>query len=139
MGHKHITVEDLPVQKRVPYGFARVLRGVLTQDQCAALIASINTKGFTPVLLNIGNDEQQLEPETRDGHRCIVDSPEVASWLLEAIRPYLPEVLSDGAEIVDLNERCRFLCYTPGQFFEGHLMGDTEGLALMRDVEMNPG
>mmetsp|Transcript_148871 Transcript_148871/g.270575 ORF Transcript_148871/g.270575 Transcript_148871/m.270575 type:complete len:159 (+) Transcript_148871:2-478(+) len=71
-----------------------------------------------------------MDSLVRDGHRVIVDSPELSSWLIEVLRPYLPERLPgapDGhgdprraAELVDLNERCRFLCYTPGQHFAAH-------------------
>lgn len=45
----------------------------------------------------------------RDCHGVIVDSVELTVWLLEVLRPCLPEEL-DGATLVDLNERCRFLC-----------------------------
>lgn len=38
-------------------------------------------QGFTPALLNIGRGEQKLLPSIRDGHRVIVDSPELSAWL----------------------------------------------------------
>merc|ERR1719401_2306361 len=74
----------------VPTGFARSVYGALTQEQCSELLASINDKGFTPALLNIGRGMQQLSPYVRDGHRVIVDSPDVAEWLMEVLRPHLP-------------------------------------------------
>eukprot|EP00928_Gymnodinium_smaydae_P033221 TRINITY_DN23850_c0_g1_i1.p1 TRINITY_DN23850_c0_g1~~TRINITY_DN23850_c0_g1_i1.p1 ORF type:complete len:316 (+),score=47.19 TRINITY_DN23850_c0_g1_i1:48-950(+) len=112
-------VEDLPVGR----GFACVVRHVLDQEDCAALIASVNAKGFTPALLNMGDGDQQLISGARDGHRVIVDSPELADWLFQVIRPFLPAVLEDGSRLVELNERCRFLCYTPGQQFPVHADG----------------
>jgi len=116
-------VEELALGRATMSGrFARVVRGVLTQEQCAELLAHVNSKGFTPALLNIGHGRQKLEPFVRDGHRIIVDSPELAAWLLEALRPHLPETMA-GGHLVGLNERCRFLCYTPGQCFEEHLDG----------------
>merc|ERR1712217_734909 len=36
--------------------------------------------------------------------------------------PHLPSERG-GKMLVDLNERCRFLCYTPGQYFEPHQDG----------------
>merc|ERR1719343_861039 len=60
-----------------------------------------------------------LMPDARDGHRVIVDSPELSNWLLEVLRPHLPEDIR-GSVLIDLNERCRFLCYTPGQSFAPH-------------------
>jgi len=115
------TVEELQVPRAAPgRRFARVVRNTLSQQDCASLLSQVNTKGFTPVLLNVGRDVQQLVPDVRDGHRVIVDSPELAEWLLEVIRPYLPEELEDGSRLAGLNERCRILCYTPGQYFEPH-------------------
>jgi predicted 2-oxoglutarate/Fe(II)-dependent dioxygenase YbiX len=117
-------MEELQVPRAVPNKrFARVVRHVLDEQDCAALLADVNAKGFTPALVNVGMGTQQLMPELRDGHRVIVDCPELAAWLLEVLRPYLPEELPNGFRLVGLNERCRFLCYTPGQAFEEHCDG----------------
>lgn len=103
--------------------FARVVRGVLDPEHCAELLAAVNSKGFTPALLNTGGGNQVLMPTERDGHRVIVDSPELAEWLLEVLRPHLPAQFGDGAALTDVNERLRVLCYTPGQFFAPHCDG----------------
>lgn len=123
-----IEVEELPVASRSTSAssFARVARNVLGQEDCAALISSVNSKGFTPALLNIGRGMQRLVPGARDGHRVIVDSPELADWLLQVLLPCLPSELEDGSLLVELNERCRFLCYTPGQQFPAHCDGSFE-------------
>eukprot|EP00928_Gymnodinium_smaydae_P043829 TRINITY_DN2929_c1_g1_i3.p1 TRINITY_DN2929_c1_g1~~TRINITY_DN2929_c1_g1_i3.p1 ORF type:complete len:317 (+),score=19.32 TRINITY_DN2929_c1_g1_i3:57-1007(+) len=118
------TAEDLSIPRgQFPVRFARVVRNVLDEESCAALISAVNEKGFTPALLNVGRGRQRLQPEVRDGHRVIVDSPDLAVWLLEVLRPHLPEQLEDGSRLVELNERLRFLCYTPGQSFEEHRDG----------------
>eukprot|EP00427_Karlodinium_veneficum_P058459 CAMPEP_0169389724 /NCGR_PEP_ID=MMETSP1017-20121227/46906_1 /TAXON_ID=342587 /ORGANISM="Karlodinium micrum, Strain CCMP2283" /LENGTH=285 /DNA_ID=CAMNT_0009491953 /DNA_START=123 /DNA_END=980 /DNA_ORIENTATION=+ len=111
--------------RQTAHSFACVVHHVLDEEDCAALIASVNKKGFTPALTNIGGGNQALMPETRDGHRVIVDSPEFALWLLEVLRPHLPverpfRGRGSPCDLVDLNERCRFLCYSPGQHFEPH-------------------
>uniref|UniRef100_A0A7S2N8R8 Prolyl 4-hydroxylase alpha subunit domain-containing protein n=1 Tax=Zooxanthella nutricula TaxID=1333877 RepID=A0A7S2N8R8_9DINO len=113
--------EELPV-RCAKGSFARVVRRVFTEEACAALLASVNAKGFTPALLNIGGGVQELRPEVRDGHRVIVDSPELAAWLLDVLRPHLPQEFG-GGPLMGLNERLRFLCYTPGQAFEPHYDG----------------
>lgn len=121
---KQTTAEELEVPDAQPdRRFARVVRQVLSEEKCAALIQHVNTKGFTPALLNLGRDVQTLDPYVRNGHRVIVDCPDLAAWLLEVLRPHLPEKLSDGSCLVDFNERLRFLCYTPGQEFEAHFDG----------------
>lgn len=103
--------------------FARVVRKVLSEEDCLQLIGLVNDRKFTPALLNIGEGWQQFRPEIRDGARVIVDSPELAAWLFEVLRPYLPQQLQDGSRLIGLNERLRFLCYTPGQFFAEHQDG----------------
>jgi len=119
-------VEELPVAVG-RFGregsFARVVRGVLSEEECAAIIAGVNAKGFTPALLNIGGGRQEFVPGARDGHRVIVDSPPLTEWPFRALRPYLPEEIEDGSRLVELNERCRVLCYTPGQQFPAHYDG----------------
>lgn len=101
---------------------ARIVRGVLDEEDCAELIARMNQKGFTPALINTGGGMQTLCPCARDGHRVIVDSPELSEWLFKVLQPYIPEACGDS-KVVDLNERCRFLCYTPGQYFASHCDG----------------
>jgi len=85
--------EELFVDKS---SFARVVRNVLSEEDCVSLIASVNAKGFTPALLNIGGGRQQLIPGARDGHRVIVDSPELTDWLFQVLRPFLPRELEDA-------------------------------------------
>ena len=46
--------------------------------------------GFTPALLNVGSGRQMLEKRCRDGHRCVVDSPELTRYLFEILKPHLP-------------------------------------------------
>lgn len=108
-----------------PNSFARIVHGVLDEAQCQELIAAVNAKGFTPALLNVGGGYQQLKTRSRDGHRVIVDSPELAGWLVAVLAPHLP-VKVGAWKLVDLNERFRFLCYTPGQHFPAHLDGEFE-------------
>jgi len=67
-----------------------------------------------------------LEAGYRDGHRVIVDTPELVQYLLRAVQPHLPERVEMRGfcgQLRSLNERCRFLCYTPGQQFEAHTDG----------------
>eukprot|EP00425_Heterocapsa_triquetra_P036829 CAMPEP_0195080778 /NCGR_PEP_ID=MMETSP0448-20130528/22410_1 /TAXON_ID=66468 /ORGANISM="Heterocapsa triquestra, Strain CCMP 448" /LENGTH=319 /DNA_ID=CAMNT_0040113757 /DNA_START=1 /DNA_END=958 /DNA_ORIENTATION=- len=115
-------VEELPVPGKLARGsFARVVRGAIDEEDCAELLAAANAKGFTPALLNIGG-KQALDPVARDGHRAIFDCPELTAWLFKVVEPHLPpELYGDG--LLDLNERCRVLCYTPGQEFGSHCDG----------------
>lgn len=117
----------LPESERRRGSFARVVHGVLDEPECAAVLARVNAKKFTPALLNVGNGGQQLQPFTRDGFRAVVDSDEMAVYLFELLQAYVPERREglDGevVDVVGLNNRCRILCYTPGQVFEQHVDG----------------
>lgn len=118
------TMEELKVpDSNADCKFARIVRKAFTEEECVEVLKNVNGKKFTPALVNIGRGMQQLLPELRDGHRVIVDSPELAAWLLEVLRPYLPKQFGKDSHLLGLNERMRILCYTPGQFFEEHRDG----------------
>ena len=40
--------------------FARLVHNALDEEDCAQLLASVNAKGYTPALLNIGGGRQML-------------------------------------------------------------------------------
>merc|ERR1712070_1297787 len=99
-----IRVEELqlPQSEQQRGSFARIVHGVLSEPECAAVLAQVNRKGFTPALLNVGNG-QKLQPFIRDGFRAIVDSDEMASYLFELLREYIPERLEGlGGEAVEV-------------------------------------
>jgi prolyl 4-hydroxylase len=130
------TAEDIDVshvKNCVPgFSFARVVDGVLRESECTEILRSLNTKGFTPALVNIGHGYQQYLPEYRNSYRVVQDSPPLADWLLEVLRPHLPQTMSGAHSqwrvpatltLSEVNARCRFLCYVPGQDFKPHKDG----------------
>ena len=137
-------VSELDVSRvsgcRPGHSFARVVADVLTEAECAALVAAANAKGFTPALVNQGNGTQRYLPRVRDGSRTLIDSPPFARWLLDVVRPHVPPAvpwhasfddranpreLPPGAPlaVAGLNPRFRFLCYSPGHRFKPHRDG----------------
>ena len=100
--------------------FAAVVHNVFTPDECKDLVNLTNSKGYTPALLNKGAGMQSYEPDYRFGWRCIIDCSHLADYMLEVLRPVLPDVFGPN-EIVDVNERCRFLFYEEGQEFAPHV------------------
>jgi len=96
----------LHVGAKIGTSFARVVHGVLEPSECAELVAQANEKGFVPL---------------DNRFRCMLDCPPLASYLLEVLRPHLPERLCCGQECLEgLNDRFRFTFYLPGQEFEPH-------------------
>merc|ERR1712217_840567 len=96
----------LLVGAKLGTSFARVVHGVLEPSECTELVAQANKQGFTPLSNRL---------------RCMLDCPELAAYLLEVLRPHLPEKLCHGQErLEELNDRFRFTCYQPGQSFSPH-------------------
>lgn len=107
--------------------FAKFVHGVLEPEECAALLSCVNEKGFSPALVNVGCGVQQYDPRYRSSGRCIVDSPQLAEYLGVVLRPHLPDSFFPGTRaevrVEEVNERCRFLCYKPGDMFSAHCDG----------------
>eukprot|EP00419_Tripos_fusus_P025811 CAMPEP_0172699012 /NCGR_PEP_ID=MMETSP1074-20121228/29872_1 /TAXON_ID=2916 /ORGANISM="Ceratium fusus, Strain PA161109" /LENGTH=291 /DNA_ID=CAMNT_0013520141 /DNA_START=26 /DNA_END=901 /DNA_ORIENTATION=- len=113
--HSNTWSDDVPLPlgasvlaqgSKIGTSFARMVHGILEPSECAELVSWSNKKGFKA----LGNR-----------YRCMIDCPAFTSYLFQVLRPYLPEALRHGREqLEELNERCRFLCYTPGQEFSEH-------------------
>lgn len=54
----------------------------------------------------------------------MIDSPEFAMVLWQRIKHLLPGDVQDGWQPMGLNERMRFLRYTPGDYFKPHTDGE---------------
>eukprot|EP00092_Neocalanus_flemingeri_P010558 GFUD01011374.1.p1 GENE.GFUD01011374.1~~GFUD01011374.1.p1 ORF type:complete len:247 (+),score=49.68 GFUD01011374.1:116-856(+) len=101
---------------------AFVLDHVLSEEECEALIEETSEKGYEPALLNVGGGAQVLATDVRNSERCIIDSKEKALWIWEKIKDYIPETWHNH-QVVGLNERLRFLRYSPGEYFKPHMDG----------------
>jgi len=142
------TVEEIDVSRVngfVPgYSFARAVGGVLQETECTEVLRWLHGKRFTPALGNSVSGVQRYLPRHRNGGgyrvlRCdrvpgihLEDSPLLADWLLEVLRPHLPQTIAGEQSqwrvpkalvLSEINERCRFLCYSPGQQFKPHTDG----------------
>lgn len=134
-----------------PNHFALVIDNCFTQEECEQLIAIAETDklGWEHAQVNVGGGMQITALEIRNSRRIIRDDYDMASLILERVRPFLDEVQilqREGAkwsmimtpvknsrkamtlsrekwEMVRLNERMRFLKYGPGQYFQPHFDG----------------
>jgi len=55
-----IGVDPYPNDKWPYHSFAKIVHHLFTPEECEELLNSVNEKGFTPALLNIGSGDQQL-------------------------------------------------------------------------------
>jgi hypothetical protein len=104
-------------------GFFKVLRGVLTADECKRIIEIADEAGFEQAALRTNMDGDYYNTEYRKSQRCIIDSVAFADELWSRISDIIPAVWSDGEEAAGLNERIRILKYEPGDEFKTHADG----------------
>ena len=99
---------------------------LLSDVECAKLIALTTRMGYGKALVNVGGGRQIKSDDFRKSGRVMIDSPAFAAALFERLRPLLPERHNEGRgdwEPVCLNERMRFLRYEPGDYFKPHQDG----------------
>lgn len=118
--------------------YAVVLDGVLSKEECGALLAAAEAQTggvWEQAMINGGGNKQTLSLEARDCGRIIWDSPEVVQLIWNRIRDHVPELdvlekrpLVTGTttkvkrwKVSRLNERMRFLKYGGGQYFRRRL------------------
>lgn len=92
--------------------------GVLTPDECRALIARIEAAGpkIAPVSYPGG---PVVDLGVRNNTRVMFDDPELAALLYARVVDRLPATMSGGS-VVGANERLRCYRYEPGQYFAPH-------------------
>jgi hypothetical protein len=95
--------------------------GVLTRDECDALIERIEAAGCTPAPITTG-DGFVMRPDIRNNTRVIFDDTRLAAELFARVRDRVPRVRS-GRQLVGANERLRCYRYEPGQYFAPHRDG----------------
>lgn len=124
--------------------YAIVMDGVLTTDECNALVRGAeasSVKGWEQATINVGEGQERLLKEERNCSRIIWDSPQIAERIWDRIE-HIAQVqeivrLENAPLIVDQeptklgevwkfsrpNEELRFLKYTPEQYFRPHCDG----------------
>jgi prolyl 4-hydroxylase len=97
------------------------LKGVLTPDECLALIARIDS--LNPELATINTASgARVRTDVRNNERVIFDDQELADKLLARVRPKAPKEIY-GMVLVGANERFRCYRYQPSMRFAPHLDG----------------
>ncbi len=108
-------------------GYIQILKNVLSPQECASLIHATESKGYARASLYTDTFGKEYFSEKRKSDRCIIDSPQFVATLKERLRPYLPAEYRSGKmkgmKLKGVNERLRFLKYTPGDEFKPHVDG----------------
>lgn len=97
-----------------------LIENLLSATECQAWIQETEAIGYAkaPVSTAFG---PQFMPNLRNNSRVMIDDPERAEQIWQAIKDLVPEV--EGHKTCGLNERLRFYRYDPGESFELHSDG----------------
>ena len=101
---------------------AFTLDNVLSGAECEELIKETEDRGYEMALINTGGGNQDLRTDIRNSKRCIIDSQDRAGFIWERIKSHVPQTWK-SRPVVGLNERLRFLKYSPGEYFKPHRDG----------------
>ena len=101
--------------------FIKTIDAVLTQEECAGLIARIEALGpaDAPITTSGGF---VMRPDLRNNTRVMFDDVPLATALFDKVRAVIPAEL-EGMRPVGANERLRCYRYAPGQYFKPHFDG----------------
>lgn len=97
-----------------------LLRNVMTEAECRALIQAAARRGFQRAGLAIGNDEYRVNLGARNNSRVLVDDPDLAAALWTRVG-HLVDPRYKGCRAVGLNWRFRIYRYEVGQRFRPHV------------------
>jgi predicted 2-oxoglutarate/Fe(II)-dependent dioxygenase YbiX len=97
------------------------LPGVLTPDECRAVIATGEAAGFEAAAVRTSGGPQMMEG-VRNNDRIVFDDPALARLLWERVREHVPPEV-EGARASGLYQPFRLYRYDPGQRFKRHKDG----------------
>jgi len=118
-----ITREECQLAKRAEGKVAYVLHNVFSEEECQSIIEwTEENLHWGPAMINIGLGRQVLNEEARKHDRAIVDSEEIADYIMERLKGNL-NYIWDKRRLSCLNERLRFLRYEDGNYFAPHMDG----------------
>lgn len=97
---------------------AFTLENVFSEEECKKLVSLSESAGYSTALIHYG-DEAVPAPGQRDGDRVMVDDKEFVKILESRIQSQLPPKF-ENRRFLEINERLRFLRYSPGGQFKPH-------------------
>lgn len=95
--------------------------GVLSADECVAMIARIDTTGCVPAPITTGAGFV-MRPDIRNNTRAQIHDEALAAMLFSRVRASVPEELG-GCRAIGANELFRCYRYEIGQYFAPHYDG----------------
>jgi predicted 2-oxoglutarate/Fe(II)-dependent dioxygenase YbiX len=118
------TVTDVEISERFSKRkfFALIIDNVLSPEECEEVIRVTEERGYGQAMVNVGGGRQKLMDDYRKSLRYMSDDKEFAQQLFLRVEKFIPQQWL-GHKVVGLNERLRFLKYSPGDYFDKHCDG----------------
>ena len=99
-----------------------VIEDFLSKSECEDFIAKSESMEYEDAAIQT-KDGPRIYEEVRNNSRIIFDDNELADFIYERAKPFLPDPYSDEWKLIGLNERFRYYRYKPGEYFKWHKDG----------------
>ncbi|KAF9183957.1 hypothetical protein BGZ51_003657 [Haplosporangium sp. Z 767] len=120
----HLDLQPLLSRNRIGSDIvAFTLQEILSPQECQAMINRSEAIGYRVALVNTGPGKEVHIPGYRDSQRALIDDPIFAAELWERVKAHVPAVYQKRP-VIGINERLRFLKYSPGDQFQAHMDGE---------------
>ncbi len=101
---------------------AFLIPNFLSKEECRSYIELSENEGYEEAEVTIGGHTSAMMKGVRNNYRLLHDNKELASFLFERAKPFLPASMG-VFELTGFNERFRFYRYDQGERFNKHRDG----------------
>eukprot|EP01083_Nonionella_stella_P191498 708736_1 len=102
--------------------YVSIIRNTFSEQECKELINFSESIGYKDALVNLGFGHTEIMSEFRNHKKLSIDNIHIANYVFNRIKSVIPNQF-DNRTLIDINERLRFLRYSPGDFFGPHYDG----------------
>eukprot|EP01084_Bolivina_argentea_P089699 161803_1 len=102
--------------------YVAIIPNAFSEDECKQLINFSENIGYKEALVNLGFGYKDKINEFRNHQKLSIDNTKMADYIFNRIESIIPKQF-DNRTFVNINERLRFLRYSPQQYFGAHYDG----------------
>ena len=102
--------------------YVLIIENVFNEFECSQLIDFSENIGYSEALVNLGFGYKKSLNEFRNHSKLTIDNKLMANYILNRIKDIIPNKFNNR-KLIDINERLRFLKYSPNQYFGAHYDG----------------
>ena len=102
--------------------YVAIIPNAFTQNECQELINLSENIGYKDALVNLGFGYKQEMNQFRNHKKLSIDNKLMADFIFNRIKSVIPNEFNNR-KVIEINERLRFLRYSPQQYFGPHYDG----------------